>query len=286
MQFRTDLALEQTEALCDIPKGVRVDEFDCSGAHISRITVLDDEAAKALGKPVGRYITVEVPKISDNPEVNDQTVSCVKNELFPLLPKSGTVLFAGLGNTQITPDALGPKTAQKILATRHIGSEFARTIGLEGLRSVAVIAPGVLGQTGIETGEILCGIIDKIKPCALIVVDALASRRLDRIGRAVQICDTGITPGSGVGNSRKEISQCTLGIPVIAVGIPTVVDAATLCCDLAGERGEKMGSQTPMIVTPKEIDLLIDRAADMLSLSVNCALQPEFSPEVLKSLSM
>ena len=286
MQIRTDLALERAEVSSSTPKGVEVEEFDCGTAHVSRIVVKNEQGAEELGKPVGRYITVEVPPLSDHPDPGDELVCCIKNELATLIPKEGPVLFAGLGNTQITPDALGPKTAESVLATRHIGGEFARTLGLSDLRSVAVLAPGVLGQTGMETGEILEGMVKKIRPAALIVVDALASRRLARLGCTIQMSDTGITPGSGVGNARKEISRRTLGIPVIAVGIPTVVDAATLCYDLVGETAIAEPRGAEMIVTPKEIDLLIDRAAKLLGHAINCALQSEYSPEVLLSICM
>lgn len=286
MQIRTDLALEQKEMQSFVPDGVEMEEFDCSAAHISRITVKTQAGADALGKPIGRYITVEVPPLSDHPDLNEELVCCIKNELAALLPTTGTVLFAGLGNTEITPDALGPKTAAAVLATRHIDGEFARTVGLEKLRSVAVLAPGVLGQTGMETGEILEGMVRKIRPAALIVADALASRRLSRLGCTIQMSDTGITPGAGVGNARREISRRTLGVPVIAIGIPTVVDAATLCYDLVGEHAAAEPRGAEMIVTPKEIDLLIARAAKLLGHAVNCALQPHYSPEVLLSICM
>lgn len=286
MPIRTDLALEQTEMRSRAPDGVSVEEFDLNCAHISRITVETESGAAEIGKPQGRYITIEVPPLSDHPDLDEELVDCIKSELDSLLPEDGTVLFAGLGNTEITPDALGPKTAAAVLATRHIGGEFARTIGLDELRSVAVIAPGVLGQTGMETGEILEGMIKKIKPSVLIVTDALASRNLSRLGCTIQMSDAGITPGSGVGNARQEISRKTLGIPVISIGVPTVVDAATLCYDLTGETAEKNSTGAGMIVTPKEIDLLIDRAAKLLGHAVNCALQKEYSPEVLLSICM
>lgn len=160
-----------------------------------------------------------------------------------------------------------------------------RTVGTGSLRPVAAIAPGVLGQTGVETGELLLGAVNVIKPCAVIVVDALAARKLGRLGSTVQISDSGIIPGSGVGNSRAEISRRTLGVPVISVGVPTVVDAQTLARDVSGRHTEKAAADTKMMVTPKEIDLLIERCSGLLSLAVNRALQPELSIKDLVELT-
>ena len=206
---------------------------------------------------------------------------------------NGLVLVAGLGNVEITPDALGPKAASKVLATRHIRGEVARSTGLDRLRAVAVVNTGVTGQTGIETGELLQGVIKNIRPSAMIAVDALASRRLERLGCTVQISDTGISPGASVGNRRVRIGSDTMGIPVIAVGVPTVVDAVTLAFDLLEIDDEKESvelsrSVSPqgrsMVVTPKEVDLLIDRAARLISLSVNMALQTDIDTEDLLDL--
>ena len=287
MQIRTDLALEQRELSPDLPKGVRSEAFDEGNAHISRITVEDADGAAALGKPEGRYITVEIPPLSDDNDMDGSIVQSLKRELGALLPAEGTVLVAGLGNTAITPDALGPKAADAVLATRHITGELARSAGLENLRGGAGLSPGVLGSTGIETSEILEGVVQKIRPSAVLAIDALASRRLARLGCTIQISDSGISPGSGVGNRRKEISAATLGLPVIAVGIPTVVDARTLAADLVGEgcaeqvnpRGEQM------IVTPREIDLIIQRASSLLGHAINCALQPAFDPAFLLAIA-
>lgn len=287
MQIRTDLALEQRELSPDLPEGVGSEEFDEGDAHISRITVENAAGAAALGKPEGRYITIEIPPLSDDADMDESTVQSIKRELGALLPSEGTVLVAGLGNTAITPDALGPRTAGAVLATRHITGELARSAGLEDLRGVAVLAPGVLGSTGIETSEIIEGVVEKIRPSAVLAIDALASRRLARLGCTIQISDSGISPGSGVGNRRKEISSATLGLPVIAVGIPTVVDARTLAADLTGEgcadRVSPRGEQ--MIVTPREIDLIIGRAAALLGHAINCALQPAFDSDFLLAIA-
>ena len=203
-----------------------------------------------------------------------------------MLPKEGTILIAGIGNETITPDALGPKSADNILATRHITGELKRSLGLSGLRSVAVLAPGVLGQTGIETGELIKSVVESIKPSAVIVIDALASRSLSRLGCTIQISDAGISPGSGVGNHRLSLNKETMGIPVIGIGVPTVVDAQTLALELIPEAKlsyQQKGLVSPrgeqMIVTPREIDLLIERASRLVGMSLNCALHKGLSVE-------
>lgn len=289
MKIRTDLALECRELAPNDCYGIESEELSVGDAKITRIAVVDHRGEEALGKPQGHYITIEVPPFAEEGVADDTRRSAVTVELSRMLPKEGTILIAGLGNGDITPDALGPKAAQKILATRHISSDLARSLGLGELRSVSVIAPGVLGKTGMETVEILRGAVEQIHPAAVIVIDAMASRRLSRLGCTVQLSDTGIIPGSGVGNKRKEINEATLGVPVISLGVPTVVDAQTLAKDLlvkhpddSLEDMEQHGDQ--MVVTPREIDTLITHAADLVALSVNCALHPHLSPELITSL--
>ena len=287
MKIRTDLALEMKEMAAEDCEGVQSEEISVGQAKITRITVAGEKGEQIVGKPQGTYITIEVPPFSDESAADDTRRSAVTVELNRILPKEGPILVAGLGNADITPDALGPKTVEGILATRHISKELARSLGLGELRPVSVISPGVLGKTGIETAEIIKGVVGEVNPSAVIVIDALASRRLSRLGCTVQIADTGITPGSGVGNARSEITKDSLGVPVIAMGVPTVVDAATLANDLLG--GEENGQtdlvgQTEMMVTPKEIDTVITHAADLVALSINCALHPHISPEILMAL--
>ncbi len=284
--MRTDLALEQRELNPDCKDGIDSEEKEVGDIKITKIKIKNNAGAESIGKPIGTYVTVEMPPLTDSGELNDDAVEAICDELADFLPKKGLVLVAGLGNTSITPDAIGPKTANGILATRHIEGEIARSIGLDDMRPVAVIAPGVLGQTGIETGEIIAGIVELIKPAAVIVIDALASRCLSRLGCTVQMSDAGICPGSGVGNKRAEISRRTVGVPVIAVGVPTVVDAVTLAEDLTGYECRNTVSPrgAKMIVTPQEIDLLISRGATTLSRAVNCALQQEIDRETLMSL--
>ena len=263
------------------------EELQVGNVKITRIKVLDKAGEQAVGKPTGTYITIEGDPFSNESPIDDSRRAAVSTELTRLLPKEGAILVAGLGNSDITPDALGPKTARGILATRHIDGELSQSLGLGTLRSVSAISPGVLGKTGIETAEIIFGIVSRIKPAAVIVVDALASRRLSRLGTTVQICDSGISPGSGVGNSRCEISAKTLGVPVIAVGVPTVVDAATLAEDILSGEGKQYSPTADsknMMVTPREIDTMIDRAAGVVSMAINCSLHPHISPEDLAAL--
>ncbi len=284
MQIRTDLALEQKEICGNLPNGIESSEFKNGDAIITKITVKNEEGAKALSKPIGVYTTVEVPPFSDNLRDAD-LIKTVANELMDLIPKSGDVLVVGLGNRTITPDALGPLATDGILATRHISDEIRRVAGIENIRTVSVLAPGVLGQTGIEVFSLLQGIVGKIKPACVIAIDALASRYLKRLGCTVQMCDSGIEPGAGVGNARHEISQKTLGVKVIAVGVPTVTDAKTLVYDLTGKDDElATPNGRQMIITPREIDLIITRAADLIADAVNLALHPNTDQNLIKEL--
>lgn len=293
MERRTDLAVEERELMGEDIKGVDYSEEVVSGLRIERLKILTERAGQLLKKPAGTYVTAQLPPLTDNIRDTDERVAALSDEIRRLLPVNGLVLVAGLGNVGITPDALGPKAASGVLATRHISGEIARSTGLDKLRAVAVLNPGVTGQTGIETGELLHGVIRNIRPSAVIAVDALASRRLERLGCTVQISDTGISPGAGVGNRRVRIDAQTMGVPVIAIGVPTVVDALTLAFDLLDIDDEKEGmalsrAVSPqgrtMVVTPKEIDLLTDRAARLISLSVNMALQSDLETEDLLNL--
>jgi spore protease len=286
MQLRTDLALEAREFVDEKEEGVVVKEEEQDGIKISEIKILNQKAAKKMNKPIGTYITAELAPLTDNLRDGDSKAEYIGKLIEPLLPKEGTILIAGIGNETITPDALGPKSADNILATRHITGELKRSLGLSGLRSVAVLAPGVLGQTGIETGELIKSVVESIKPSAVIAIDALASRSLSRLGCTIQISDAGISPGSGVGNHRLSLNKETTGIPVIGIGIPTVVDAQTLALELIPEAKlsyQQKGLVSPrgeqMIVTPREIDLLIERASRLVGMSLNCALHKGLSVE-------
>ncbi|MGN0467130.1 MAG: GPR endopeptidase [Acutalibacteraceae bacterium] len=297
MNFRTDLALERREYINQKTlDGILSEEKTLGNVTISSITVLDENGEKLLGKPKGKYITVEVGSFIKNPDYSDEVIDVLAKEISALLPKSGSVLVAGLGNESITPDALGPKCVSMLLATRHIDDELAKLIGFENLRSAAGISPGVLGKTGIETAEIIEAVVKKIKPSAVIAVDALASRKLSRLGTTVQMTDAGISPGSGVGNRRNSICEKTLGVPVVAIGVPTVVDGETMAFDILEKYSadarrllekEEMQSENTVMVTPKEIDLVVERAAQLIAMGINRALQPDIScEEILKIVAL
>lgn len=281
MQIRTDLAIEKLTDTTALPTGIRQETQQRAGLRLVRIVVENEQGAQAMGRPQGTYVTAELPALSDNDEDLEQRAQAIGEALRELLPAQGTVLVAGLGNESITPDALGPRAAHMVLATRHIEGEFARSTGLDDLRPAAVMAPGVLGQTGVESSEVVRGVCDIVKPAAVIVIDALAARSVARLGCTVQLCDTGIAPGSGVGNNRQPLNRDTLGVPVIGVGVPTVVDARTVALELTG-REEAAAEMSPrgeqMMVTPREIDLIIHRAARLVAMAVNAALQPAYSP--------
>ena len=285
MDFRTDLAIEIRESLNGkIQNGIKTESFRQNGVDVTKIKIINPEGAKAIGKPEGTYITAEIPDLTKYSCADEEILSLLGNLLNNLLPREGVVLTVGLGNENITPDALGPLSCSMILATRHISHELAKSVGLENLRPSAVQSPGVLGQTGVESAEIIKGIVRQIKPGAVIVVDALAARKLSRLGRTVQMSDTGIIPGSGVGNSRAEISKETLGVPVISIGVPTVVDVGTLVHGIIGEHTHIDEEKQSMIITPREIDLVIDRAARLVGMAINKALQPNISAEEILML--
>ena len=287
MNCRTDIALERQEMLSEnAQKGIKVNRWEKDKAQVTEIEVLNDFGAESINKPIGRYITVEVPEFSHESELLDGRLTALTESIKNLIPNNAEkVLVVGLGNENITPDALGPLCARQIFSTRHIKGEIIKELGIKNMKSVASVSTGVLGQTGIESAEYIKGIVNLINPDAVIVVDALASRKLARLGKTVQLTDTGITPGSGVGNYRKSIDKSTLGIPVISMGVPTVVDGNTIVNDLTGSKNNKVVNANNMMVTPREIDTIISRAARLLSLSINCALQPDMKPDMFLALS-
>lgn len=286
MHYRTDLAMESAGLQQQpLAAGVTQSSDHFGQLEIHRVQITSPEGEQSIGKPMGEYITVTTPPFSQGVEITEEEVNMIAGEIRMMLPSDGLVLVAGLGNSDITPDAVGPRTIHRILATRHIQGEFARQIGLDGLRAVAALAPGVLGQTGMETSEIIQSVAAQVSPAAVIVVDALAARSTSRLGCTIQIASSGISPGSGVMNARKALSRETLGVPVVSLGVPTVVDAATLAGDLldTGDVDQRRALFSPegqeMMVTPREIDQLIDRACRTLSLSINKALQPQLTLE-------
>ena len=277
MQYgRTDLALEAREAagrdkLTNYGFTENVDHR--SGFCVSTISITDDSGAELLGKPKGVYTTVELDsflKREDN--AFSSGVNVVAEELVKLshLEESDSVLVVGLGNPAITPDALGHKALRYTLATRHLSEDF----GI--FRPVSLIEPGVLGTTGIESADVIKSIVSAVSPSLVIAIDALASRSISRLCRTVQLSDSGIVPGSGIGNARGELSLNTLGVPVIAVGVPTVVDAVTIARELLGDGDisedalERYGGS--MIVTPKDIDANISDIARLVGYALNIAL--------------
>jgi len=277
MNFRSDLALECREPLTE-QQGLALCEEDHGDYRVTRLEVQNLEGARAIGKPVGHYVTIELPPLGEYADIYGDSMECTADELRRLLPERGTVLVVGLGNDSMTPDALGPRCCALVLATRHITGELAKSAGLGNLRPVTTLTPGVLGRTGIESGELIAAAVRALRPAAVITVDALAARSLSRLGCTIQINDSGIVPCSGVGNARLEISKNSLGVPVLGLGVPTVVDAATLVAELAQVEDPPPESEH-MMVTPREVDLLIDRAAKLCAMAINRALQPHIEVE-------
>ena len=292
LNLRTDLALERQEIVPESDsEGIFSRKYSEEGIEITHIKVFSENGARAIGKPIGSYITFEVTPFSRGSDLfSSPELRVISRHIKELIPESEEpVLVAGLGNSEITADSLGPKTASMIFSTRHIGTANAENLGLGKIRSVAAVSTGVLGKTGIETGEMIDGIVKKIKPCAVVVVDALAARRLERLGTTLQLSTGGIVPGSGVGNSRQRIDSQTLGVPVISLGVPTVIDAATFIYDITGlpeneidEAEKRMNSR--ITVTPKDIDIMTERASRLIAMSINCALQGSISPEEIFSI--
>ena len=300
--FRTDLALERR----DLYRNANNIENEIDGIEsekeenneniiTTRVKVTNEKGEEAIGKPIGTYITIDIKnlKIAGNEEIQ-QASEIVTKELKELIDKhtekEGDILVVGLGNVYVTPDSLGPKVIKDIDITRHL---------LKYARPISAIAPGVLGTTGIETMEVIKGIVENIKPKLIIVIDSLASKSIERISSTVQIADTGIVPGAGVGNARNELSQKTLGVPVIAIGVPMVVDAATIATDSINIFIEKLQKEAEsneelnklkeankyelikealipndynLIVTPKEIDELIENMKDVVARGINFAV--------------
>lgn len=264
MQFvqRTDLALEAGELAGDVG-GVKT----AKGKNWQILEITTNAAAEALGKPVGSYYTLELDALLRREDAAfEQTARQLAQVIAGKLPSEGTVLIAGLGNSSITPDALGTAAADNILVTRHLKSQMPQDFA--GFRSVAVTTPGVLGTSGIESASYVSALCELVRPCALIAIDALAARRPERLCRTVQVTDSGVTPGSGVGNSRQELSFSSLGVPVIAIGVPTVVDISTLLTDAGAE--DAAGGD--LIVTPRSIDSQIAVAGRLVGYAVNLAL--------------
>lgn len=282
---RTDLALEARELWQESAgtatklAGVKAVEKKVQGYSVTRIDILDRQGEAALGKPVGSYRTLDLSAFWQRSEgFFDRAVRAVGQQLRELIPESGSVLVAGLGNAAMTPDAVGPLAADSVLITRHLIAAMPRQFS--GFRPVAVLRTGVLGATGVESAEAVRGLAAQIHPALIIAVDALASRRMGRLCNTIQFSDTGIIPGSGVGNHRAALNRETLGVPVIAVGVPTVVDAATLAADLLEESGlpdirpeQLQSSPGSLMVTPRDIDQQVRDLGKVIGYGINWALQ-------------
>ncbi len=323
VNIRTDLAVEareiynQNNVSSREVEGIEVEENEKDGIKVTIVKVVDENGAKNIGKPIGSYITIHIP---DFTVYDSKTMTKVSETVYESLKKmvnidcSKNILVVGLGNWHVTPDALGPKVADKIMVTRHLKSVMPEMMN-EDIRPVSSVAPGVLGLTGIETVEIIKGIVQRSRPDLIICIDALAARRIQRVNRTIQIGDTGICPGAGVGNNRKAINKETLGVKVIAIGVPTVVDAVTIANDTIdlsidslinnidkssafykmvkdldkNEKGnlirEVLNSHSlgDMIVTPKDVDLVIESLSKVISDGINMAVQPKMSMEEINN---
>ncbi len=291
LQRRTDLALEAREIWVrnaqqeKQPQGVSFTESTLEGYPVTTVQITDDEGSNALGKPKGTYVTLELAGLKRRDEdAFPRAARALASELRPLLPSNhgDSVLVVGLGNRAITPDNIGPAAIGHTLVTRHLVEQVPAHFG--HFRPVAALAAGVLANTGVESSELVRAVADKIKPACIIAIDALASRSLKRLCSTIQLADTGITPGSGVGNHRAALDQTSLGVPVIALGVPTVVDVATLCADVLEEAGQGelepqalQGIASGLMVTPRDIDQSAADMAKVIGYGINLALQPELS---------
>ena len=274
--MRTDLALEERESFdgsgVEI-HGVEVEE-SCDeerDVRLTRVKIVSERGAREMGKSRGTYLTLEAPGLASPDEDYHREVSeMIADLLRELTGTAESVLVAGLGNRDVTPDALGPQAVSNLMITRHLIREYGREMmGMDGCCVVSGIVPGVMAQTGMETSEILQGIIEETRPDLLIVIDALAARSTRRLGRTIQITDTGIQPGSGVGNHRGSLTKESLGIPVIAIGVPTVVEAAAIVYDAQGNCEKMPPHLNGMFVTPKNIDEMIKQLSFTLSEALN-----------------
>ena len=288
---RTDLAVEAAqlwrEGGAGELTGVVQEESVREGWPVTTVRVLDEQGARAIGKPVGSYVTITLDGLARREaDAFGRAARAVAAELTALLklPERAPALVVGLGNRAITPDNIGPAAADHTMVTRHLVEQVPQHFG--SFRSVAALAAGVLGTTGVESGELVRAVTEKIRPACVIAVDALASRSLSRVCTTVQLADTGITPGSGVGNARAALDRASLGVPVIAVGVPTVVDGATLAADLLAEAGQAdldpqalRGAGEGVLVTPRDIDARVTDLAKVVGFGINLALQTGLTVE-------
>lgn len=299
-QVRTDLVLEENESVqkknaCGI-NGVNVEEYDVmEDVHISEVVITSKNAARIMRKPMGTYITIEAKGLDDNEEIYYRRISkeiaIQIKKILPELQDEKSILVVGLGNREVTADSLGPCTVDNLMITRHIIKEYGKeAYGCLKMNKISSLVPGVMAKTGMETYEIVHGVINKTKPDIVIVIDALAARNTKRLNRTIQITDTGIHPGSGVGNHRSAITKESVGVTVVAIGIPMVVDAATIVGDAIDKVAETCPEEKMtldlfknnidsnlhnMYVTAKNIDETTKKLSIMLSDAINMALYTE-----------
>lgn len=296
-QIRTDLALEATESVrkqaSGQMRGITIDEYDSmEDVHISKVVILSKNAAKNMGKPMGTYITLEAPRLQESDEDYHREISKelarLLQSVLPGIEEEKSILVVGLGNRDVTADSLGPCTVDNLFVTRHIIKEYGKkAYGTTKIHQISALVPGVMAKTGMETAEIIKGVIKETTPDIVVVIDALAARSTKRLNRTVQITDTGIHPGSGVGNHRNALTKESLGVPVIAIGIPMVVDAGTIVSDALEKLAEEYdGGRASldyfrnstdtqlhnMYVTAKNIDETTKRLSFTLSEAINIAL--------------
>lgn len=323
INIRTDLALEAREIYNENKNteeisGVEFKKTKENEIDVTTVEIKTQESAAKLGKPVGKYITLESPRIkSMDPEFSKEVSYLLKKQLEKIikLDKNDNVLIVGLGNWNITPDALGPKVVSQIMVTKHLKDYMPEHID-EDIRAVSAISPGVLGITGVETSDIIFGLVKKIKPKLVIAIDALASKSPERISTTIQITDTGINPGSGVGNKREGLNFETLKVPVVAIGVPTVVDAVSIAAELTDKLFSKIlenadknsgvysviktlkqsgeeslirsvveDEQRELMVTPKEVDNIISHISKVISNGINLALHNGIDLEYIESFT-
>ena len=291
---RTDLADEVLENLYgkkgEYGDGIDFKSKNLDGFRVDTVNVQNQKASEATGKPVGRYVTVETGEIWKKDAENMARAGRVVSQILKsMMPKNGLCLAVCLGNDRIIADAVGPFAARNIIVTRHIKRQAKQLYESLCLGETACIVPGVMGNTGAEAAELVLSAVKMLEPSSVIVIDALACRKLSRLAKTVQITDSGICPGSGVDNARGEISQKTLGVPTIALGVPTVVDASTLCADIidgvldkensTGAFLQQHLSENPsgFFVTPKETDRIIGSMSKLLGYAVNVACHGDMS---------
>ncbi len=291
LNFRTDLAMEAREALAqDVPEGVAVRHSKQQGFEVTHVRILTHEAGRTLGKLPGNYVTLEHTDLAQaDSQVQNDCAAIMAQQLRTMLPahlSGAPALVVGLGNKNITPDALGPCAAGRIFVTRHLIENCSIT-QIDGvpLNSVCAFSPGVLGVTGMQTEMVVRSVCAQLHPCCVLCIDALAAMSAARLLCTIQLSDSGIAPGSGVGNHAQGLDQSALGVPVIAIGVPTVVYASVLAAESAADTPHLAASNTPqdMLVTPRNIDEATDILSQIVADGINLALQPELSLEVMRN---